>query len=91
MYHVVNTEGGTAYGARSASLEFAGKTGTAQNPHGDDHGWFTAYGPFNDPQITVTVFEEHGRHGSAAGLIARDIFEFWHKQQEIKKPLIGAQ
>jgi penicillin-binding protein 2 len=91
MYDVVNTEGGTAYGARSASLEFAGKTGTAQNPHGDDHGWFTAYGPFNDPQITVTVFEEHGRHGSAAGLIARDIFEFWHKQQEIKKPLIGAQ
>ncbi len=82
MFHVVNTEGGTAHVALSGLIEIAGKTGTAQNPHGDDHAWFTSYGPYKAPEITVTVFEEHGRHGSAAGVIARDIFEFWIKNKK---------
>ncbi len=82
MDYVVNAEGGTAFSARSNLIEFAGKTGTAQNPHGDDHAWFTAYGPYSAPEIAVTVFEEHGKHGSAAAAVTRDIFEYWVKNKK---------
>jgi len=82
MDYVVNVEGGTAYSAKSGLIEFAGKTGTAQNPHGDDHAWFCAYGPYSAPEIAVTVFEEHGKHGSAAAAVTRDIFEYWVKNKK---------
>jgi penicillin-binding protein 2 len=76
MYHVVNTAGGTAHRAKSSIITFAGKTGTAENPHGEDHAWFNSFGPYEDPEIAVTVFEEHGLSGSLASLIAKDIYEF---------------
>lgn len=76
MYHAVNTPGGTAHRAKSSVVTFAGKTGTAENPHGEDHAWFNSFGPYEDPQITVTVFEEHGLSGGFAALIAKDIYEF---------------
>jgi penicillin-binding protein 2 len=82
MKLVVNTPGGTAFKAKSSLVEFAGKTGTAQNPHGEDHAWFSAFGPFNDPEITVTIFEEHGLAGSAAALLAKDVFEFYHTNKK---------
>ena len=82
MNYVVNVEGGTAFSAKSSLIEFAGKTGTAQNPHGDDHAWFTAYGPYDSPEITVTVFEEHGKHGTAAAAVTKDIFEYWVKNKK---------
>ncbi len=47
-------------------LEIAGKTGTAQNPRGQDHGWFTAFAPVNDPQVVVVVFMENGGFGSVS-------------------------
>lgn len=47
-------------------LEIAGKTGTAQNPRGQDHGWFTAFAPVSDPQVVVVVFMENGGFGSVS-------------------------
>lgn len=88
MFHVVNTPGGTAFRSKSYIIDFAGKTGTAQNPHGDDHAWFTSFGPFDKPEITVTVFEEFGLHGSGAGLIAKDIYEYWYNSKNKKAPAI---
>ncbi|MDA3839308.1 MAG: penicillin-binding protein 2 [Candidatus Delongbacteria bacterium] len=79
MFNVVNVAGGTAYWSRSGKIDFAGKTGTAQNSHGADHAWFTSFGPFENPQITVTVFEEFGLHGSSMGKYAKKIFEYWNK------------
>ncbi|MBN2789509.1 MAG: penicillin-binding protein 2, partial [Candidatus Delongbacteria bacterium] len=79
MFNVVNLEGGTAYWSRSGKIAFAGKTGTAQNPHGADHAWFTAYAPFEDPKIVVTVFEEFGLHGSSMAQYAKKIFEYWEE------------
>ena len=78
MYHVVNTFGGTAFRAKSEMITIAGKTGTAENAHGDDHAWFNAYAPYETPEIAVTVFEEHGLAGSLAALKAKEIIEFWH-------------
>ena len=56
---------GTA--ARSAQREFqiAGKTGTAQNPFGKDHGWFLGFGPADEPRIIVGAIMEFAEHGSS--------------------------
>ena len=69
--------GGTAGGAfYGTSYEVAGKTGTAQNSMGDDHGWFAGYAPFNNPQIVVVVMIECGGAGStAAAPIARKVID----------------
>lgn len=73
----VSEAGGTGAGVfANFPVPVAGKTGTAENPHGDDHGWFVAYGPFDDPRITVVVIIEQGGYGStSAGPIARKILE----------------
>lgn len=67
---------GTGVAARVPGLMIAGKTGTAQNPHGDDHAWFIAYAakPGEEPSIAVSVLVEHGQHGSSAAVpIARKV------------------
>jgi len=68
-------EGGTAgHIFKDFPIEIAGKTGTAENPHGHDHSWFVAYGPFEDPRIVVVVLVEHGGFGSSAAVpIAKKI------------------
>ena len=73
----VSEAGGTGAGVfANFPVPVAGKTGTAENPHGDDHGWFVAYGPFDDPRITVAVIIEQGGYGSSsAGPVARKILE----------------
>lgn len=57
---------GTGHAAKIEGLKIAGKTGTAQNPHGKDHAWFVAYAPVENPKIALSVFVEHGIKGSAA-------------------------
>lgn len=57
-------EQGTARGARLAQIRFAGKTGTAQNPHGPDHGWFIGFAPAEQPRIVVGGIFEFGLHGT---------------------------
>jgi len=51
-------EQGTARGSRLASLSIAGKTGTAQNPHGPNHGWFIGFAPPDKPEIVVGAIVE---------------------------------
>lgn len=60
------TEGSGRFFANLQSVPTAGKTGTAQNPHGRDHGWFIAYAPYDDPQIAVAVIIENGGFGSVS-------------------------
>jgi penicillin-binding protein 2 len=56
----------------------AGKTGTAQNPHGDDHAWFVCFAPYDDPQIAICVMLENAGHGGSVGApIARRIMEHY--------------
>ena len=83
----------TKYGtARSAfqgfPIDIAGKTGTAENSHGRDHGWFVAYGPFENPSIVVAVIVEQGGFGSQSAVpIGRKILEaaFKVNQQDAAK------
>jgi penicillin-binding protein 2 len=57
-------ERGTAAASGGRDLKVAGKTGTAQNPHGDDHGWFIGFAPHDNPQIVVGGIMEFAEHGT---------------------------
>jgi penicillin-binding protein 2 len=57
-------ERGTAAGSRRKDLAVAGKTGTAQNPHGKDHGWFIGFAPADAPELIVGGIMEFGEHGT---------------------------
>jgi penicillin-binding protein 2 len=57
-------ERGTAAASRHADLAVAGKTGTAQNPHGKDHGWFIGFAPAEKPELIVGGIMEFAEHGT---------------------------
>lgn len=57
---------GTARVLNIPQIEVAGKTGTAQNPHGDDHAWFVGFAPVDKPKLAFAVIVENGGHGSSA-------------------------
>lgn len=75
MWDVVNTPGGTAYNsARLPGLDVCGKTSTAQNSGGKDHGWFVSFAPKNKPQIAFAVIIENmGFGGVVAAPVAKDL------------------
>ncbi|MFH1258421.1 MAG: penicillin-binding protein 2 [Elusimicrobiota bacterium] len=77
---------GTGQNGAVAGINVAGKTGTAQNPHGEDHAWFIAYAPVEYPQIAVSVIVENGGHGGAvAAPIAAKIIEEYLRAQNAKR------
>lgn len=64
MFRVVNEAGGTARRAKIIdNILVCGKTGTAQNPHGEDHSVFIAFAPKDNPQIAIAVFVENAGFG----------------------------
>lgn len=60
--------GGTCRLANLSDIEVAGKTGTAQNPHGKDHSAFIGFAPYNDPKIAVCVYVENAGFGATYGV-----------------------
>lgn len=77
MKRVVGSPTGTGQRARSAGIEAAGKTGTAQSSTGDAHAWFVGYAPAASPEMGVVVFLEHGgRGGISAAAIAGEVFRW---------------
>lgn len=68
-------------------VPIAGKTGTAENSHGKDHGWFVAYGPYDSPQYVVVVIVEQGGFGSMSAVpIGKKILEAAFHIQKPKTP-----
>ncbi len=61
LFQVV--EAGTARAARVEGITMCGKTGTAQNPHGDNHSMFAGFAPKDNPKIAVAVVVENGGYG----------------------------
>ena len=80
MRRVVNEAGGTGKMARLNDILVCGKTGTVQNPHGEDHSVFFAFAPMKKPKIAVAVFVENaGWGGTWAAPIASLIIEKYLK------------
>jgi len=77
MYRAVNgPDGGTARIAQIPGMSVCGKTGTAENPHGDDHSVFIAFAPRENPRIALAVYVENAGFGSTmAAPIASLIME----------------
>jgi len=70
----VEEPGGTGTRARVPGVRVAGKTGTAQNPHGKDHAVFMCYAPADNPRIAIGVVVENAGHGGTyAAPVARRI------------------
>lgn len=74
MIAVVNQ--GTARSARLPYAQLAGKTGTAENPHGLDHSWFIAYAPAEAPRIAVAAVMENAPSGAAVPVVRR-VIDAW--------------
>jgi penicillin-binding protein 2 len=75
MEGAVNRPGGTAWRARVSQFTVCGKTGTAENAHGEDHSIFIAFAPKYEPRIAISVYVENGGFGNIwaapiAGLMA---------------------
>lgn len=81
-------EGGTASYFSGLPKAIAGKTGTAENSHGRDHGLFVAYGPVDNPELVVVCIVEQGGFGStAAGPIVYKAFEeFFQERGYMPRP-----
>lgn len=99
MYQVIHGEkGSTARNARVDSLEICGKTGTAENPHGEDHSIFIAFAPKDDPKIAISVYVENGGYGAtyaapiASFMIEKyltgDVSRTWYEEYILKANLL---
>lgn len=76
MLGVVNNDEGTGVLAKSELIQIAGKTGTAENPSGEDHAIFCCFAPFSEPKIALCIIIERGGYGgSVAAPVAKRIIE----------------
>ncbi|MCB0509872.1 MAG: penicillin-binding protein 2, partial [Bacteroidetes bacterium] len=57
-------DAGTGRRSKIPNINFGGKTGTAQNPHGEDHSIFAGFAPVENPKISISVVVENGGGGS---------------------------
>ena len=75
------TENGSASRLfRNYDIVVGGKTGTAQiNKNKSDNAVFTAFAPFDDPQLVASCIIEQGSNGTDAGMAVKDIFDFHFK------------
>ena len=76
---------GTGRFARIDDIEMAGKTGTAQNPHGRDHSVFACFGPVDNPQIAVFVLVENGGWGASVAAPIATLIAEYYINREVKR------
>ncbi len=87
MHQVVN--GGTGWLGKVPGIDMAGKTGTAQNPHGKPHAWFMAFAPYQHPEVAIAVIVENaGSGGGVAAPIARQFLEMYFFGKVIPRPVV---
>jgi len=65
MFYTTTGPGGTAQTVRINGIDMCGKTGTAQNPHGNDHSTFIAFAPKDNPKIAIAVYVENAGFGAS--------------------------
>jgi penicillin-binding protein 2 len=81
MFRVVHGSHGTGRAFSSVGVLAAGKTGTAENPHGEPHAWFIGFAPYQNPEIAFCIFIENGGTGGAVAVpIAPKILSAYFNQ-----------
>ncbi len=87
LRRVVEGEHGTARRLRNKMYSIGGKTGTSQNPHGENHSLFVGVAPLERPEIVVAAIVENAGDGSkvAAPVVGHVIRVYMEKKQERKK------
>ncbi len=78
---------GSAASLQTLPIPIAGKTGTAQiGGSNKTHAWFTSFGPYDDPELVVTVLLERGGAGDVDAVpLAKEIWQ-WISEQAVKTP-----
>ncbi len=77
MEKVVYAPHGTAHAAKVKGMKVYGKTGTAENPHGETHAWFIGWSENDSLKVSGICLVEHGGHGgSAAAPIIGELFKY---------------
>lgn len=104
LWMAVQEDGGTAFPYKLETMELSGKTGTAQvkrigkirvsNQDKEfrfrDHAWFSGYAPSHEPTIAITVFLQHGGHGSSdATPVAMEILRRWFDGDDPRSRKLG--
>jgi penicillin-binding protein 2 len=77
---------GTANRAVMKDLVIAGKTGTAQNPHGEDHSVFVAFAPKDNPKIAIAVYVENAGWGGRAAASTASLMIEKYIRRTISRP-----
>lgn len=92
MRLVIEGEHGTAKSQRRNWYAFGGKTGTAQNPHGDNHSWFGAIAPLENPEIAIIAIVENAGHGSEiAAPVVTGVLDFFMAKKTGRLELTEAE
>jgi len=87
MVNVVEAQNGTGKLARIRGIDVGGKTGTAQNPHGENHAWFVSFAPADDPEIVLAVLVENaGGGGAIAAPIAGKVMKAYLRIEDPPPP-----
>ncbi len=89
MYLVV--ESGTGRGGKLPGIAYCGKTGTAQNPHGDDHSIYIAFAPKDNPKIALAVYIENGGFGAEWGVPITSLMVEKYLTGKISRPDVEKQ
>ncbi|NWF88931.1 MAG: penicillin-binding protein 2 [Ignavibacteriaceae bacterium] len=85
MFLVVNGAG-TATRIRMKEVTIAGKTGTAQNPHGADHAFFIGFAPYENPKIALAIVVENAGFGATwAAPIAQKMIQAYLLKEKVNK------
>jgi len=89
---------GTGLRARIDGIKVCGKTGTSENPHGEDHSVFIAFAPKDDPEIAISVYVQNAGQGaraaaSIAGLMIEkyltgEIKRYWIEEYALRGEFI---
>jgi penicillin-binding protein 2 len=83
---MVEAVSGTASRAVMKDLTIAGKTGTAQNPHGEDHSVFIAFAPKENPRIAIAVYVENAGWGGRAAATTASLMIEKYIRRTISRP-----
>ena len=87
---------GTARRGEPEGVTIGGKTGTAEfgPQHPDDeydtHGWFIAFAPYEEPEVAVVVYLNHGSGALHAAPVAREIFEAYFSKSTAQVGILSA-